>query len=100
MKLDRGTKEFVQFVMAGFMLIAGVALVFVSIFIPPKGVIDPTVITAFGLFLGFVGSVWGIEIKYDYKTKTLVHDVEREVRRRMNSREAEPMEEDEDNGEI
>ena len=72
MKLSKGTKEAIQFSLAGVVLIAGIALVFISLFIPPQGVIDASVITAFGLFLGFVGAVWGLDLKYDYKTRELV----------------------------
>lgn len=72
MNLSKGTKELVQFTLAGVVLIAGITLVFISLFIPPQGVIDASVITAFGLFLGFVGAVWGLDLKYDYKTRELV----------------------------
>lgn len=71
MKIAKGTKEAAQFILAGFVLIAGVVLIFVSLFIPPEGVIDASVITAFGMFLGFVGTVWGLDLKYDYKTREL-----------------------------
>jgi len=72
MKLSKGTKEAIQFTLAGIVLIAGITLVFISLFIPPQGVIDASVITTFGLFLGFVGAVWGLDLKYDYKTRELV----------------------------
>lgn len=79
MNITKGTKEAIQFILAGIVLIAGIVLVYVSCYIPPKGVIDPSVITAFGLFLGFVGAVWGLDLKYDYKTKALIEQYERKI---------------------
>lgn len=72
MQIEKGTKEAIQFILAGVVLLSGIGLVFLSLFLPPKGVIDASVITCFGLFLGFVGAVWGLDLKYDYKTKELV----------------------------
>lgn len=71
MNLTKGTKEAVQFILSGFVLIAGIALIFIALFMPPVGEISPSAITVFGIFLTFVGAVWGIDLKYDYKTKEL-----------------------------
>lgn len=79
MNIQKGTKEAIQFILAGFVLLAGVTLVFTSLFIPPQGEIDASVITCFGLFLGFVGAVWGLDLKYDYKTKELVDRYQNKV---------------------
>lgn len=79
MNVSKGTKEAVQFTLAGLVLIAGIALIFFSLFIPPQGVIDASVITAFGLFLGFVGAVWGLDLKYDYKTREMINRYEHRV---------------------
>ena len=76
--IDKGTKEYIQFVSSLVVLFFGIALVFISLFLPPLGVISPSVITVFGMFLGFVGAVWNIDIKYEYKTKELMRDVRRE----------------------
>lgn len=80
MNIQKGTKEAIQFILAGVVLVSGVALVFTSLFIPPQGVIDASVITCFGLFLGFVGAVWGLDLKYDYKTRELIDRYSRRVR--------------------
>lgn len=71
MTYDKGSKEFIQFISSLIVLLAGVVLVFLSLFLPPQGEIDPSVLGAFGMFLGFVGAVWNIDIKYTYKTKEL-----------------------------
>lgn len=42
----------------------GIALITVSFFVPPKGVIDPTALTAFGEALTFAGALIGIHFRY------------------------------------
>ena len=42
------------------MLALGVVIVFVSLFLPPAGVIDASVLTLIGENFCFVGAVWGI----------------------------------------
>ena len=44
-----------------------VVLVGLEIFMPPRGVIDPTVLTAYGETLTFVGALIGID--YHYREK-------------------------------
>lgn len=53
-------KEWVIFGSGIFVLIGGLALVFIGIFAPPVGVIDATVLTAFGEALSFGGAAFGI----------------------------------------
>lgn len=73
-------KNLFQTICLGLVLIAGLVLIFLSFFAPPTGVIDPSVLTAFGEALSFVGAVWGIatnsnrklyeiERKYNYETE-------------------------------
>ncbi len=73
-------KNLFQTICSGLVLIAGLVLIFLSFFAPPTGVIDPSVLTAFGEALSFVGAVWGIatnsnrklyeiERKYNYETE-------------------------------
>lgn len=76
--IDKGTKEYIQFIASLVVLLFGIALVFISLFLPPLGIISPSVITVFGMFLGFVGAVWNIDIKYEYKTKEMMTDLRRE----------------------
>ena len=42
----------------------GVLLITAAFFVPPMGVIDPTVLTAFGEILTFAGAVIGIDYKH------------------------------------
>lgn len=78
MNIKKDTKEAVQFILAGVVLLSGIALVFVGLFLPPIGIIDASVITCFGLFLGFVGTVWGLDLKYDYKTRELIQSYQKQ----------------------
>ena len=76
-QLKKGTRDIIQFISSLITLIAGIVLVFLGFFAVPIGVIDYTVITAFGLFLSFVGAVWHIDLKYDFKTR----EIEREIKK-------------------
>ena len=75
--VKKGTRDIIQFISSLITLIAGIVLVFLGFFAVPIGVIDYTVITAFGLFLSFVGAVWHIDLKYDFKTR----EIEREIKK-------------------
>lgn len=53
-------KENIKFGCSVGLLILGVIIVFVSLYLPPKGVIDSSVLTLIGENFCFVGAVWGI----------------------------------------
>lgn len=54
----------IQLLLATLLVLFGVALITVSFLVPPTGVIDPTVLTAFGEILTFAGALIGIDAKY------------------------------------
>lgn len=56
----------VQIALAVSLVLFGVLLIIASFLVPPTGVIDPTVLTAFGEILTFSGSLIGID--YHYRT--------------------------------
>ena len=56
-----------QAVMAALLVMFGVLLIIASFVTPPTGVIDPTVLAAFGEILTFAGSIIGLD--YHYKLK-------------------------------
>ena len=58
--LSDETKENIKFISSVGLLIAGVVIVFVSLYIPPVGTIDSSVLTLIGENFCFVGAVWGI----------------------------------------
>ena len=77
-QLKKGTRDIIQFISSLITLVAGIVLVFLGFFAVPIGVIDYTVITAFGLFLSFVGAVWHIDLKYDFKTREIEREIKKE----------------------
>lgn len=56
-----------QILLAVALVAVGVLLVFTSFAVPPTGVIDPSVLAAFGEILTFSGSLIGIDYHYRYK---------------------------------
>lgn len=57
----------IQLVSAVVILLAGIALLFIGVFAPPRGTIDNSILVAFGEGLTFVGSIFGIDYNYRYK---------------------------------
>jgi len=57
----------IQMWVAVFLVAFGVILIIAAFIIPPTGVIDPTVLTAFGEILTFAGAIIGID--YHHRVK-------------------------------
>jgi len=72
-KLDK--KETIQFIASLVLLVIGVVLVFLGFYAVPIGEIHYTVITVFGMFLTFVGAIWQIDVKYEFKTQELMRNM-------------------------
>ena len=49
------------------LVIFGVILLIAAFIVPPTGVIDPTVLTAFGEILTFAGAIIGIDYHHGVK---------------------------------
>lgn len=58
----------VQLLSAILMIVIGCSLLIAGFFVPPLGVIDSSVLIAFGEILTFVGALFGID--YHYKSKS------------------------------
>lgn len=58
-----------QFTVAVVALIIGLLMIIAGFIVPPLGVIDNTVLIAYGETLTFVGSVIGIDCNYRHKMK-------------------------------
>ena len=67
MKLSQ-RKLTIQLLSAVLMIIIGCALLIAGFIVPPLGVIDSSVLIAFGEILTFVGALFGID--YHYKAKS------------------------------
>ena len=63
-------KKNLQICLATGLVIFGVALITTAFFVPPMGIIDPTVLTAFGEILTFAGSLIGIDYHYRFKAES------------------------------
>ena len=77
-EFDRLTfKEVIIFTLAVVTMLAGLTLLFLSLFIPPEGEIHGSVLTAYGSMCIFVASLLGISLHYSSefsKFKTNVQD--------------------------
>ena len=58
-----------QLVSAVVLILLGAGLLIAGFIVPPTGVIDNSVLIAFGEILTFVGSLFGIDYHYKYKEK-------------------------------
>lgn len=74
-------KEQIQFISSLGVLLGGIVLIFIALFLQPVGVIHYSVITVFGMLLTFVGAVWQIDLKYDFKAKELKREIEEDIKR-------------------
>ena len=57
----------IQILLATLLVMFGVILITGGFFAPPTGVIDASVLTAFGEILTFAGALFGIDAKYKSK---------------------------------
>ena len=57
----------IQLIVACFLVIVGVGLLISGFCIPPVGIIDSSVLVAFGEISTFAGSLFGIDYHYKHK---------------------------------
>lgn len=62
--MKKETKYNIQLAMAITTLIAGIVLMFISLFFPPQGELHWSVLSALGELLTFSGAVIGIDYHY------------------------------------
>lgn len=60
MKMNQDTKDLIKFISSVVLLIAGVVIIFISIYLPPLGHVDTSIITIIGEIFTFVGAIFGI----------------------------------------
>ena len=58
--MNQDTKDWIKFISSIVLLVAGVVLIFISIYLPPVGNVDTSVITVIGEVFTFVGAIFGI----------------------------------------
>jgi hypothetical protein len=60
------SKSTLQLIIASFLTIIGIGLLIAGLIIPPIGIIDTSVLIAFGEISTFAGALFGIDYKYRY----------------------------------
>lgn len=63
----KNTENLLQLISAAVLTAVGVGLLIAGFCVPPTGVIDNSVLIAFGEVLTFVGSLFGIDYHYKFK---------------------------------
>lgn len=53
-----------KIIIAAALTLFGIALIIAAFVVPPTGIIDPTVLTAYGETLTFAGALFGIDCHY------------------------------------
>lgn len=56
-----------QFILGVVVILAGLTMLFMGIFMPPLGIIDSSVLVAFGEAATFSGALIGVDYNYRYK---------------------------------
>ena len=62
-------KEETQLIVACLLVVLGAGLLIAGFIVPPVGIIDSSVLVAFGEIATFAGSLFGIDYHYKYKIK-------------------------------
>jgi hypothetical protein len=65
----REKKLTIQLLTAALLIVVGSGLLIAGFSVPPTGVIDSSVLVAFGEILTFVGALFGIDYHYKAKSK-------------------------------
>lgn len=60
-------KEETQLIVACLLVVLGAGLLIAGFTVPPVGIIDSSVLIAFGEIATFAGSLFGIDYHYKYK---------------------------------
>lgn len=60
-----------QLIVAVFLVLAGVSLLVAGFIVPPLGIIDSSILVAYGETCTFAGALFGIDYTYRYKIKKL-----------------------------
>ena len=69
MSEKKDTSHKVQLICAVVLITLGAGMLVAGFSVPPTGVIDGSVLVAFGEILTFVGSIFGIDYHYKSKNK-------------------------------
>lgn len=67
--MKESSKLSLQLWLAVVMVIFGIALIIASFVVPPLGIIDSSVLVAYGETLTFVGALVGVDYSYKFKIR-------------------------------
>lgn len=73
----------VKLLLASLIVLAGVLLIFSGFYVPPTGVIDQSVLIAFGEILTFAGALIGVDYTYQYRVFKIQSEVRKLVREEL-----------------
>lgn len=65
--MKRFDKMSVQLILSVILVLFGIGLLIASFIVPPMGVIDSSILVAYGETLTFVGALIGVDYSYKYK---------------------------------
>lgn len=65
--MNKKSKMFVQLIAALILILVGCALLIFGFIVPPLGIIDGSVLVAFGETCTFAGALFGVDYHYRYK---------------------------------
>ena len=68
--MKRFNKLSIQLWLSVLLIIFGIGLLIASFIVPPTGVIDNSVLVAYGETLTFVGALIGVDYSYKFRTRT------------------------------
>jgi uncharacterized protein YacL len=74
-----------QLITSAVLIIVGCGLLIAGFYVPPVGIIDSSVLIAFGEILTFVGAIFGID--YSYKVKTTLPSLSKREERQSREEE-------------
>ncbi|MBR2698826.1 MAG: hypothetical protein IKE76_09575 [Clostridia bacterium] len=73
-----------QLILAAVITVAGLCLLFFGLFMPPTGVIDNSVLVAFGEASTFAGALLGVDYNYKFR----IHELNTRSREHVEKKEA------------
>lgn len=66
--LSKESRITIQLIVGIILVVAGLVLIFSGLWLPPIGIIDPSVLVAYGEVSTFAGALIGVDYKYQYQT--------------------------------
>lgn len=83
---NHDTKEKIQYTFAAVAFVCGLTLIFIAAFkIPPLGVVDPTIVSVFGIILTFIGAIFGISAHYKNELTQFKSEVNSDLDNRISN---------------